>query len=217
MERREPISVVVVDDHALFRAGLISLLSTFPEFRVVGEAGNGKEALEVIARTQPEIVLLDVNMPVMDGVKTVQALRQRGEKCRVVMLTISRKQEDLVGALRAGAQGYLLKNAEPEELRRGMLNLAADKGVLSPDLADQVIVALRQSGMESLQEPLTERELEVLRCLADGMTTAQIARHLIISVNTVKTHVRNILSKLDASNRTEAVRVAIQRGLVGEN
>lgn len=214
MENSRPIPVVVVDDHALFRAGLISLLSGFPEFKVVGEAGNGVEALEVIIREKPAIVLLDVNMPVMDGVETVRELRRRGVNCPVVMLTISRRQEDLVGAIRAGAQGYLLKNAEPEELRQALQNVMAEKAVLSPDLTAQVMAAVRYGGGEGEVEALTAREIDVLRCLADGMTTTQIAERLVVSVNTVKTHVRNILAKLNAANRTEAVRIATQRGLI---
>ncbi len=209
-----PIRIVVVDDHALFRAGLVGLLEGMPGFDVVGEAENGAVALEVIARTRPEIVLLDVNMPVMDGVEVVRALRQAGESCRIVMLTISKKQDDLLGAIRAGANGYLLKNTEPDDLRLALLKVMADQAVLASDVTAQVMNALRQDAEVAPTSTLTRREIEVLYCLSRGMTTAQIAAHLVISVNTAKTHVRKIFKKLRAANRAEAVRIAISQGLL---
>ncbi len=209
-----PIRIVVVDDHALFRAGLVGLLEGMPEFEVVGEAENGVTALEVVARTQPEIVLLDVNMPVMDGVETVRALRKAGGDYRIVMLTISKKQDDLLGAIRAGANGYLLKNTEPDDLRLALLKVMADQSVLASEVTTQVMNALRQDAAGVAADTLTEREIEVLHCLGRGMTTAQIAVQLVISVNTAKTHVRKILRKLQAANRAEAVRIAISQGLL---
>ncbi len=210
----QPIRIVVVDDHALFRAGLVGLLEGMPEFEVVGEAENGAIALDVVARTRPEIVLLDINMPVMDGVETVRALRKAGGDYRIVMLTISKKRDDLLGAIRAGANGYLLKNAEPDDLRRALLKVMADQSVLASEVTAQVMNALRQDAAGGAADTLTEREIEVLHCLARGMTTAQIALQLVISVNTAKTHVRKILRKLRAANRAEAVRIAISQGLL---
>jgi DNA-binding NarL/FixJ family response regulator len=206
--------LVVVDDHALFRAGLVSLLGGMQEFQLVGEAGNGQEALELIRRTQPDIVLLDVNMPVMNGVETVTALRQGGEKCRIIMLTISKHDEDLFGAINAGADGYLLKNAEPEDLRKAILQVAEGKSVLSPEVTRTVLKAVAGGQGVTLDGGLSKRELEVLECLAQGKTTVQIAAELFVSENTVKTHVRHILGKLEASNRAEAVSKAAQMGLI---
>lgn len=207
------VKLVVVDDHALFRAGLVSLLAQIPEIEVVGEAGDGLEALGVVRRTQPDVVLLDINMPRMGGVETVHALRQT-EKARIIMLTISKNEQDLFGAIAAGADGYLLKNAEPDELRRAIILVAEGKSVLSPDITRQVLeVVSRGKGMQS-EAGLSKREMEVLACLAEGMTSAQIASGLFISENTVKTHVRHILEKLEASNRAEAVSKAIQMGLI---
>jgi len=208
--------MVVVDDHALFRRGLISLLADFPEFSVVGEASDGREALSVIQETHPDLLLLDVNMPVMDGIETVQELRAQKNRIQILMLTISDQDSDLLGALTAGANGYLLKNTEPESLREAILLMAEGKSVLSPDVTATVLRALKGTQMALVQGPLSDRELEVLTCLAQGFTTTQIASQLYISENTVKTHIRHILEKLDSSNRTEAVSKAIQMGLIHE-
>lgn len=211
------IKLVVVDDHALFRRGLVGLLSDMEEFEVVGEAGNGRDALEVIAQKLPDIVLLDVNMPVMDGIATVQALRARRDSPRILMLTISQSEEDLFSAIRAGANGYVLKNAEPEELRRSLLHLARGENFLSPEVTAPVLRALARLSNQEPAPLLSERELEVLHCLAAGQTTQQISSQLFISENTVKTHIRHILEKLEASNRTEAVSKAMQMGLIEKN
>jgi DNA-binding NarL/FixJ family response regulator len=208
------IRLVVVDDHSLFRRGLIGLLADMPEFQVVGEAGDGKEALSVIENTSPDVLLLDVNMPVMDGIQTVQALRGKKSKMPILMLTISRQEDDLLGALTAGANGYLLKDTEPEQLRQAIMWMAEGKSVLSPDVTTAVLHALNRSQTGDNVNPLSDRELEVLDCLAAGKTTNQIGAQLFISENTVKTHIRHILEKLEASNRTEAVSKAIQMGLI---
>jgi DNA-binding NarL/FixJ family response regulator len=207
------VRLVVVDDHALFRAGLVNLLDQMPDLKVVGEAGDGREALEEVQRTRPDVVLLDVNMPVMGGVETVEALKPN-EDLRILMLTISKHDEDLFGAIAAGADGYLLKSAEPEELRRAILLVSEGKSVLSPEVTRRVLQMVG-SGKDVYSEVgLSEREKEVLDCLAKGMTSAQVASQLFISENTVKTHVRHILEKLEASNRAEAVSKAIQIGLI---
>jgi DNA-binding NarL/FixJ family response regulator len=212
------VRLAVVDDHALFRAGLISLLSEMPEFEVVGEAGEGRSALDLVDRTQPEVVLLDVNMPGMGGVETVRSLRSLPEKeqPRILMLTISKSEEDLMGAIAAGADGYLLKNAEPDELRKAILAVHQGMSVLSPHVTRQVLQAVNTEQALNPDVGLSDREMDVLECLAQGMTTAQIAEELYISENTVKTHVRHILDKLDASNRAEAVSKAIQMGVIGQ-
>lgn len=207
------IRLVVVDDHTLFRRGLVSLLEDMPEFHVVGEASDGIQALEVVAAHNPDLVLLDVNMPGMDGIETVQALRQRKIKAHILMLTISQGDADLLGAIRAGADGYLLKNTEPEDLRKALIRVAEGKGVLSPEVTAQVMRAAMQPANPA-QPGLSDREMEVLRCLATGLTTHQISRDLFISENTVKTHVRHILEKMEAENRVEAVGKAMKMGLI---
>ncbi len=207
------IRIVVVDDHALFRSGLISLLGDMGEFQVVGEAANGREALDVVRQKKPDVVLMDVNMPVMGGVETVRALKGH-EPCRIIMLTISKSDEDLLNAISAGADGYILKNASPEELKKAIVQVHHGMGVLSPEVTRQVMTAVASGKTPQQETGLSAREIEVLSCLARGLTTAQISNELYISENTVKTHVRHILEKLEASNRVEATRKAVQMGLI---
>ena len=211
------LRLVVVDDHTLFRRGLISLLEGMTEFQVVGQANNGEEALKVIENTRPDIVLLDVNMPQMDGIATVRALRSNHQTVKILMLTISKNDQDLLGAIRAGADGYLIKSTEPDDLRKSLLRLADGQGVLSPEITAPLMHALAHPDANDHQPFLSDRELEVLNCLAEGQTTQQIATCLFISENTVKTHIRHILEKLESSNRTEAVSKAIQLKLIQKN
>jgi DNA-binding NarL/FixJ family response regulator len=214
------VRLAVADDHALFRAGLVSLLREMAEVMVVGEANDGKSALEVVRQHKPDVLLLDVNMPGMSGVEVVSALRglPENEQCRILMLTISKSEEDLLGAIEAGADGYLLKNAEPDELRKAILLVNQGLSILSPQVTRQVLKAVIEgSQTRSLEVGLSDREMEVLGCLAQGKTTSQVASELFISENTVKTHVRHILEKLEASNRAEAVSKATQMGLIGSN
>ena len=208
-----PIRLLVVDDHALFRSGLISLLKGMPEFKVVGEAGNGQEALQAARQLKPDVVLLDVNMPIMDGVETV-GLMKAELSCHILMLTISKNDDDLFGSILAGADGYLLKNATPEELRKAILQVQEGMSVLAADVTRRVMNAVRSDQAGPGAHNLSDREMEVLQCLANGMTTAQISHELFISDNTVKTHVRHIMEKLEASNRAEAVGKALQMGLI---
>ena len=208
------IRLFVVDDHMLFRRGLIGLLGDMDEFEVVGEAGSGEEALRAIAKASPDIILLDVNMPGLSGVETLRAMREAGQTISALMLTVSQDENDLIGAIMAGASGYLLKNAEPEMLRRTLLDVAEGKSVLSPEITTQVFKVMRRSQSGRAHDLVSGREVEVLRCLARGQTTGQIASELYISENTVKTHIRHILEKMEVSNRAEAVAKALQAGLI---
>jgi DNA-binding NarL/FixJ family response regulator len=210
----KPIRLLVVDDHALFRSGLISLLKGMPEFQVVGEASNGREAVDAARQLEPDVVLLDVNMPVMGGVEAVSMIKDI-LSCRILMLTISKNDEDLFGSILAGADGYLLKNATPEELRKAIVQVYEGMGVLAADVTRKVMGAVRADQGSLAGNSLSAREMEVLRCLAQGMTTTQISSELFISDNTVKTHVRHIMEKLEAANRAEAVSKAVQMGLIG--
>ncbi len=208
------INLVVVDDHALFRRGLISLLSEMPDLQVVGEASNGHEALQIVEKTKPDIILLDINMPVMNGIETLNEVRKFNPAPKVLMLTISQNDEDLIGAIVAGANGYLLKNTEPETLRNTILQVAAGNSVLAPEVTARVFHAVRRSQSDRSRGLLSDREVEVLGCLARGQTTAQIAAVLFISENTVKTHIRHILEKMEVNNRAEAVARAAQMDLL---
>jgi len=209
----ENIRIVVVDDHTLFRRGLVGLLAEMEGFEVVGEASNGQDALHMIEAQKPDIVLLDVNMPEMGGVETLAALRKKNLDFPVLMLTISQHEEDLIGAIRAGASGYLLKNTEPESLQKTIKQVVAGQSVLAPEITGQVFRLVR-SGQMGSASILTEREVEVMRFLSKGLTTAQTGKEMFISENTVKTHIRHILEKLEVSNRAEAVAKATQLGLI---
>jgi len=208
------IRLVVVDDHSLFRRGLVSLLDEMTDFLVVGEASNGQEALAIIESARPDIVLLDINMPVMDGIQTLGAIRKTNPDLKVLMLTISQNDDDLIGAIVTGANGYVLKNTEPETLHSTILQVSAGNAVLSPEITAKVLQAVRRSQADHNRGLLSEREVEVLRCLARGQTTAQIASILFISENTVKTHIRHILEKMEVNNRAEAVARAAQLDLI---
>jgi two-component system nitrate/nitrite response regulator NarL len=213
VEMNAEIRIVVVDDHTLFRRGLVGLLAEMEGFQVVGEASSGQDAIAIIEAINPDIVLLDVNMPEMSGIETLAALRKQGVESPVLMLTISQHEEDLIGAIRAGANGYLLKNAEPETLRQTIKQVVAGKAVLAPEVTEQVFRLVRSRQFDPINL-LTEREVEVLRFLSRGLTTTQTGTEMFISENTVKTHIRHILEKLDVSNRAEAVAKATQLGLI---
>jgi len=208
------VKLVVVDDHTLFRRGLISLVSEMPDFRVVGEASNGHEALQVIERTEPDIILLDINMPVMNGIEALNEIRKLNHTPKVLMLTISQNDEDLINAIVAGANGYVLKNTEPETLRNTILQVLLGNSVLAPEVTAKVFQAVRRSQTDRNRGLLSDREVEVLGCLARGQTTSQIAAVLFISENTVKTHIRHILEKMEVNNRAEAVARAAQMDLL---
>ena len=209
-----PIRLVVVDDHVLFRRGLVGLLEEMPGFKVVGQASDGQQALVVIEQLRPDLVLMDLNMPNMDGITTLRELRARKITVKVLMLTISQNDEDLIEAIRAGADGYLLKNTEPEDLRKLLRRVYDGQGALSPEVTATILRAVSRFPSDEPANLLSERELEVLTCMFDGQTTLQIASRLFISENTVKTHVRHIFEKLEVSTRAEAVGKAMQLGLI---
>lgn len=208
------IRIMVVDDHALFRRGLISLLDEMPEFVVVGEASNGQEALDTIQKLAPDVLLLDINMPVMDGIQALASIRKLLPEQKVLMLTISQNDDDLIDAIVAGANGYLLKNAEPDALRNTIQQIVAGNAVLAPEITSKVLQAVRRAKTDRSRSLLSEREVDVLKCLARGQTTSQIAATLFISENTVKTHIRHILEKMEVNNRAEAVARASQMDLL---
>jgi len=208
------IRLVVVDDHTLFRRGLISLLEEMLDFQVVGEASNGQDALSIIETAKPDIVLLDINMPVLDGIQTLSIIKKSNLDQKVLMLTISKNDDDLIGAIVAGANGYVLKNTEPDNLRNTILEVFKGNSVLSPEVTAKVLQAVRRSQADRNRGLLSDREIGVLKELACGRTTAQIANKLFISENTVKTHIRHILEKMEVNNRAEAVARAAQMDLI---
>ncbi|NLP62788.1 two-component system response regulator NarL [Paraburkholderia sacchari] len=203
----EPLTtVLLVDDHALFRRGVAQLIEMNPAFRVVGEAGSGREGVAMALELQPDVMLVDLNMPEMSGIETIALLRDQGVKARLVMLTVSDNERDVVAALRAGAHGYLLKDMEPEELCANLEKVLKGTAVLSEAATGNLVQAL--SGSQSFRASetlLSAREQEVLDYLVEGLCNKAIARKLDISVGTVKVHVKHLLHKLDLHSRLEAV------------
>jgi DNA-binding NarL/FixJ family response regulator len=205
------IRVVLVDDHSVVRQGLRMFLSLDPELEVVGEAADGAEALRLARELRPDVVLMDLLMPVMDGITATTLLRRELPDTEVVALTSVLEDEKVVGAVRAGAIGYLLKDTQAEELRRAIKAAAAGQVQLSPQAAARL---MREVKAPESPEALTERETEVLRLLARGASNKEIALALTIGEKTVKTHVSNILAKLGVPSRTQAALYAVRIGLV---
>lgn len=203
------IRILVADDHPIVRDGLVAVLSTQPDFDVVGEASTGPETIQRVTALKPDIVLLDIEMPELDGVETLKRLREHDPAVRVIMFTAFDTDERIFQAVQAGVQGYLLKGVAREEIFSAVRVVHAGGALLQPVVASKLLRRTRRD-----QEPLTAREREVLRLLARGLTNKQIAAELVITERTVKFHVSAILGKLDAGNRTEAVRRAMQRGLI---
>ncbi|HLF29126.1 MAG TPA: response regulator transcription factor [Anaerolineae bacterium] len=206
-----PIRILIVDDHSVVRQGLRMFLSLDPELEVVGEAADGAEGLRLARELLPDVVLMDVLMPVMDGIAATTAIRRELPDTEVIALTSVLEDASVVGAVRAGAIGYLLKDTEADELRRAIKAAAAGQVQLSPKAAARL---MREVRVPESPEALTERETDVLRLLAGGQSNKEIAHTLGIAEKTVKTHVSNILSKLNMPSRTQAALYAVRIGLV---
>lgn len=210
----QPIRIFVADDHPVVRDGLIAILGTQPDFAVVGEAAGGAETVERAAALRPDVILLDLEMPGMDGVEALARLRTDWPAARVIVFTAFDTDERILAAVRAGAQGYLLKGVPREELFHAVRVIHAGGSLLQPVVASKLLRQVSREPATPEREPLTPRELEVLRLLAQGLLNKEIGRRLAITERTVKFHVSAILAKLDAGNRTEAVAIAAQQGLV---
>jgi DNA-binding NarL/FixJ family response regulator len=209
----EPIRILVADDHPVVRDGLVAILSTQPDFLVVGEAGTGDDVVRQVAALRPDVVLLDLEMPGMDGVDALRALRARNDRVRVLVFTAFDTDDRILAAVRAGAQGYLLKGVPRDEIFQAVRVVHAGNSLLQPVVASRLLRQVSEETIAAPVEPLTARELDVLRLLMRGLQNKEIAHELVVTERTVKFHVSSILRKLGAGNRTEAVAIANQRGL----
>ena len=217
MSMSEPISVLIVDDHAVVRRGIRALLEAEGDFAVVGEVGSGGEAVLLAADLAPDVVLMDLVMPEMNGVEATRLLKHESPRSQVIVLTSYHEDEHIYPAIRAGALSYLLKSVGLEELTEAIRKAARGEAVLHPHVAARLVQEIRGAAQESalLYTALSEREREVLRLIADGLSNAQIAERLVISERTVKSHVNNILGKLHVVDRTQAAIFAWREGIVG--
>jgi NarL family two-component system response regulator LiaR len=214
-EEVDKIKVLIVDDHAIVRQGLRTFLELQADIEIVGEAENGLQAVEQAGREHPDVVLLDLVMPIMDGIQATREIMERSPGSRVLILTSFGDDDKVFPAIRAGAQGYLLKDIPPQELAQAVRDAHQGKAQLHPDIARKLMadVAAREEKPPPAPDELTERERDVLRLIAQGFSNQQIARELVISEKTVKTHVSSILSKLHVEDRTQAAIYALKKGL----
>ena len=209
-----PLRILLVDDHVLFRRGVEATLAHRPGLRVVGEAGDGQEALERARELQPDLILMDVSMPRCSGVKAVEAIKRELPAIKIVMLTVSDADEDLFGAVRAGAEGYVLKDVGADELCTLLEGVQRGEAPVSRPLAAKILHELRGEAAGPDSPALTSREVEVLRLVVEGLANTDIATRLCVTENTIKMHLRHILDKLHLANRVQAAVYAVRQGLV---
>lgn len=219
MSTQRIIRTLVVDDHALFREGLVGILNAHPDFEVVGEAADGTEAVVKARELVPDLVLMDIVMPGTDGLEATRLIKHELPATCIVILTVRDDDENLFEAIRAGAQGYLLKTTRSQELVEFLRDAVRGGAAITPMLASRILEEFRRLSQHAPRVtevilPLTHREQEVLRLVAEGATDKEIANILSVSVHTVKSHMRNILSKLHVSRRHEAALLAIREGLI---
>lgn len=213
MTNSKSIRILIADDHAVVRNGLRSFLSAYDDFELVGEAKNGEQAVRLVEQCRPDVVLMDMVMPGMDGTLATRQIRERFPMVQVIALTSFKEREQVQSALQAGAIGYLLKDISAEELARAIRQAYAGKPTLAPEAADVLIQAVRNPETR-MGGDLTEREREVLSLMVDGLNNQQIAERLVVGLSTAKSHVSNVLSKLGVSTRTEAVSFALKNSIL---
>jgi NarL family two-component system response regulator LiaR len=216
MTETEPqiIRIMLVDDHAMVRRGLATFLTVFDDFKLVGEAENGASAIQMCAESNPDVILMDMVMPDMDGATATRAIRQQFPSVQVIALTSFKEGELIKNALEAGAIGYLLKDVSADELARAIRAAYSGRATLSPEAAQSLVEAANQAPLPGID--LTERERVVLALLIEGLNNTQIAARLTVSPSTIKSHVSNILSKLGVASRTEAVTFALRNRILPE-
>ncbi|CAG9409875.1 TPA: two-component system response regulator NarL [Providencia alcalifaciens] len=209
----EKSTILLIDDHPMLRNGVKQLISLEPSLQVIGEAGDGKTGIQIAEEQDPDLILLDLNMPGMNGFETLDELRKRELSGRIILFTVSNYSDDLISALKRGADGYLLKDMEPEELIIALKEAASGKMVVSPTLTSVLAESLRenQSQNESDAIALTPRESDILELIAQGLSNKMIARNLDIAESTVKVHVKHLLKKLNLKSRVEAAVWVLQQ------
>jgi two-component system nitrate/nitrite response regulator NarL len=207
--------VLIIDDHPLFRRGVRQLLALESSFEVVGEAAGGQEGIDQARLLDPDLILLDLNMKGIDGLETLRTMRDLGIDARIILLTVSNSPEDLMAAIRAGSDGYILKDNDPEEILRMIASAMEGRNAISPELTSLLATALREESVSENrgQASLTDRETAILKCLAAGMSNKLIGRELDIMESTVKVHIRNLLKKLHFRSRVEAAVWAVSNNL----
>jgi NarL family two-component system response regulator LiaR len=213
----EKIRLLVVDDHPLVRKGIVAVLETEPDMEVVGECSDGAEAVAQAEKLKPDVILLDLMMPHMDGVEAAQKIKETAPDTQILVLTSFGSADKIFPALNAGVTGYLLKDSDPGELQRAIRRVHRGENYLHPKVTRELLNRMAQPPEpQASQQPelLTERELEVLRCIARGMSNAEIAQQLVVSEATVHTHVNRVLTKLNLNSRTQAAIYALKKGLV---
>jgi NarL family two-component system response regulator LiaR len=212
------IRILLVDDHALFRQGLASLLASEEGFRVVGEARDGREALRYALEIKPDIILMDIQMPGIDGVQATREILREWPEARVIVLTMYRQDAYVFEAVKAGARGYLLKDVDARELIESIRRVHAGEVLLDPELAEQIIQDFKEKRVAEPNPPseLSEREVQILKLVAQGRTNQEIADHLGLSEKTVRNRLSEIFQKLHLNNRTQAALYALREGLAGE-
>jgi NarL family two-component system response regulator LiaR len=210
----ESIRVIIVDDHTVVRDGLNALISAEPGMQVVGSAADGQEAIELVGKLKPDVILLDLVMPNIDGVQATLEIKKIFPSARILVLTSFAENHMVYSAIKAGAIGYLMKDTSSEELIQAIRDTYLEKPALGPEIARKLMMDIQgQENEASIENPLTEREIEILKEMALGKTNQQIADDLVVSERTVRTHVTNILGKLGLSNRTQAVLYALREGI----
>ena len=210
----EEIHLLIADDHAVVREGLRGLIATEQGMTIVGEGENGVEAVQLAADLDPDVILLDLVMPEMDGLGAIEAIRAEDPDACILVLTSFDEDEKIFAAVKAGAMGYLLKDASPSQLLSAIRDVHNGLPSMHPTIAHKLMTELqRESDLPSTEDPLTEREVEVLKLVAQGLPNQEIAEMLVLSERTVRTHVSNILSKLHLANRTQAALYALREGL----
>jgi two-component system, NarL family, response regulator LiaR len=212
MTEAKPIRVMLVDDHNVVRSGLGAVLAASDGMELAGEAGDGEEAVRIVDRVNPDVILMDLLMPKMDGVAATQAILKAKPNIKIIALTSFKEKEYVEGALKAGATGYLLKNVSADELVSAIRRATSGQPSLSPEAAQVLITKMNEPA--KLGYDITDREQEILALMVEGLPNAEIAQRLIVSQSTVKFHVSNILSKLGVTSRTEAVALALKHNLV---